>query len=239
MAIDQHASNLIDITVKAFNGTSSSVSPTDGISLIDSWISFLQSNSQRTDSQGSDALLADLNELKTALQEGNLDSTRIQDVVSNLTDQTKQMTDAADEDSKPRLNTLAEGLQGFNQQFSSPTQRDDSGKQAPMTSTVGGESTTSGGAGVSALGASDDDLSNRNGGTLSVDMDDTTGSDGGTTKARSSEETGDSGSSSTGNGDNSSATQRSRSDTARLDGMGVSGGSGDSDYSQSGGRSQY
>jgi len=67
-----------------------------------------------------------------------------------------------------------------------------------------------------------------------VDMDDTTGSNGGPTNDRfsASEEQGD-------DYTHSSTADKPRSDTARVDGPGISGGTGDADSSQSGGRSQY
>lgn len=64
-----------------------------------------------------------------------------------------------------------------------------------------------------------------------VDMDDTTGSDGGPKKDRSSDETGDSG--------YATEPNESRSDTNRVSGSGISGGTGDTATTQSGGRSQY
>lgn len=231
MAINQHASNLVDLTAKAFNGNVTSISPTDGISLIDSWITFLKS-----DDQAGNSVATPLNELKTELQSDNPDGVRVQQILADLASRTKQIATSADSDSKPRLNTLAEALEGFSQQISGASGPAATGGQAPMTSTVGGESTTSG-TGASAFGATDDDLSNRTGGTVSdesaVDTDDTTEGNGHSATSGSSE--GD---------DYSNSSQRdhghvSRSDTSRMSGMGVSGGTGDSDSSQSGGRSQY
>ena len=72
-----------------------------------------------------------------------------------------------------------------------------------------------------------------------VDMDDTTGSNGGSVKERFS---GEADTTSEGQGDDythSPTSDKSRSDTARVDGAGISGGTGDTDSSQSGGRSQY
>ena len=46
MALDQHAANLVDTTIKAFNGDATSISPMDGISLIDSWVSVLRDSGQ-------------------------------------------------------------------------------------------------------------------------------------------------------------------------------------------------
>ena len=66
-----------------------------------------------------------------------------------------------------------------------------------------------------------------------VDMDDLTGSDGGAAETdNTSDSEGDS-------LDPRRGSNESRSDTARIDGPGISGGTGDADSSQSGGRSQY
>lgn len=160
MALDQHASNLIDLTVKTFNGNVTNVSSMDGISLIDSWITFLQSNEQQNKS-----ILTGLNNLKTALQSGSLNGTSIQDTLNNLIDQSNQLIQSVDVDNNPKLTMLTETLQAFSQQLSGSSTPANTGGQAPMTSTVGGESTNSG-TGASAFTTEDDDeLSNRNGGT--------------------------------------------------------------------------
>ena len=235
MAIDQHASNLINTTVNAFNGDITSISPVDGISLIDSWISFL-----KTADQGDKSIVSGLSELKAELQSGTIDGTQVQSILKGLTEQTSQITKKADGDSQPKLNSLSEALQSFSQLLDG-SKKANTGGQAPMTSTVGGESTNSG-TGISAVDTNADDLSDRNGGTISndstVDMDDTTGSNGGSQEDRFS---GDNytDNSQSGNGDNSSVSHSSRSDTSRVAGIGVSGGTGDTDSSQSGGRSQY
>lgn len=68
-----------------------------------------------------------------------------------------------------------------------------------------------------------------------VDMDDTTGSNGGSAKERFSGESDNTGDDQEVDSDHTIA----RSDTARVDGTGISGGTGDTDISQAGGRSQY
>jgi hypothetical protein len=161
MAINQHASNLIDITVSAFNSQVASISPTDGLSLVDSWLSFL-----KADKQEDSPITHHLTALRTELQRSNLNGTRIQEILNELVGQTTHLANSAEADHTSGLTTLSDALQGFNQQLNSSTPMTNPDKQAPMTSTVGGESATSG-AGISALGMSDDDLSNRNGGTLS------------------------------------------------------------------------
>ncbi|GAB3035421.1 hypothetical protein [Spirosoma pulveris] len=239
MAMDQHAANLIGLTAKAFNGETAAISPTDGISLIDSWLSFLQSEERSSTSPLVDAL----SNLKAELQSGNPNGEHVERIIKALCDQTKQTVSTADEDNKPKLTFLSEALQGFGQQLTGKARRNTSGEQAPMTSTVGGESTHSG-AGVSGFDPSADDLTDRSGGTVSsgptVLMEDAANSDGASEPTRTPDESNDEGSSRVGPGDNSAAAKDSRSDTGnRMAGMGVSGGAGDADYSQSGGRSQY
>lgn len=226
MAIDQHASNLIDITVSAFNSDVSSLSPTDGLSLVDSWLSFLKS-----DGQENRPITSHLIALRTELLESNLNGDRIQAILNDLVGQTTQLADSAEADNKSGLTTLSDALQGFNQQLNAPTPMTDPNKQAPLTSTVGGESTTSG-AGISAVGASDDDLSNRNGGTVSsgpsATMNDSAGSNG-TTSDSSKETDRERGSQTTGNSSNSLISESDGANTGQVRGMGISGGESDSE----------
>lgn len=139
MPMNQHAANLISLTVNAFNGETAAISPTDGISLIDSWLSFLQAEGLK-DLPVIDAL----GNLKAELQSGNPNGEHVERIVKALCDQTKQTANKADEDNKPKLTFLAEAIQRFSQQLTGKARRDTSGEQAPMTSTVGGESTHSG-----------------------------------------------------------------------------------------------
>jgi hypothetical protein len=230
----QHAANLADVTINAFNGDVASISITDGISLIDSWVSILRDHDQATS-----AIADGLTELKAELQSGNPDGSQVRQLLDRLVGQTSQVTDtidAADSKTVTKANALVEALQSFSQQLSDSGKSANTSEQAPMTSTVGGESTNSG-VGTSGLDSSDDSLSGRSGGTISngpapsvsQETDDTST----ITTERSSGTSGDEGDS------NSSATHESRSDTGRVSGPGISGGAGDSDYSQSGGRSQY
>jgi hypothetical protein len=241
MALNEHAANLVDTTINAFNGDSTSISPMDGISLIDSWTSTL-----RDGGLDNNPVTSGLSELKTELQSGNPDGSRIQQILGELAEQVRGTADSADADAKIKLSSLAGSLEGFSQQLggsskmaamniepSDAVMPGESGGQAPMTSTVGGESTNSG-AGASVLSARDDDqLSNRTGGTTdngsALGMDDTTGSDGAQRKD------GGEYSYSTGagsGGDDYSAGSGTQS-------SGVSGGSAESGSGSSGGRSQY
>lgn len=166
MALDQHAANLVDTTINAFNGDATSVSPTDGISLIDSWISTLRNGDG---GQDTDSAVDALSELKTELQSGNPDGARIQQILDDMANQVKQTATSADADLKTTLSSLADALRGFSKQLggsskmasmntrpSDTVMPGESGGQAPMTSTVGGESTNSG-TGTSATGVNDED----------------------------------------------------------------------------------
>ena len=241
MALDQHAANLVDTTINAFNGDATSISPTDGISLIDSWISAL-----RNGGQDSNPVASGLSELKTELQSGNPDGSRIQQIVDDLANQAKQAATSADTDVQTKLTSLVSALQDFSQQLdgsssmaslntdpSDTVMPGQSGGQAPMTSTVGGESTNSG-TGTSAMNTNDDDqLTNRSDGTTEngtpVGMDDQTGSDGAQRQ--------DGGSYGSGYGTGSGGDDYSANSGTQS--SGVSGGSAESGRGSSGGRSQY
>ncbi len=233
MALDPHASNLISLTAKAFNGDVTNISPMDGLSLINSWTSFFQSTDQ-----ANSPVAKSLGGLRIELQNGNLNSEVIQSILNDLVQQAGQTTDSANPEDKPELSVLSEALQSFSQQINGESGPAQTGGQAPMTSTVGGNSATSG-VGAASFTPSNDDLADREGGTVDNEpdpyMDDTTGSDG----AGSTDGPERSDSNETGDSSYSSESQESRSDTGRVDGMGLSGGTGDSDTAQSGGRSQY
>lgn len=257
MALDQQASNLITTTINAFNGNSTTISPMDGISLIDSWVSTLRSTGQETN-----PVVGGLGDLKTELQSGNPDGTRIGQLINELADQLKAAADSAETDVQNRLNALVEALQGFSRQLSGSSggQRANN-QQAPMTSTVGGESTNSGTGASAYRTPNDDDFSDRIGGTTSVatGMDDPTGSDGGS--GGMDPDGGPSPAIGNNVSDNDSAmgmedttgnegVQRLNGDSAGSGGddysagsgtqrSGVSGGSADSGSGSSGGRSQY
>ena len=241
MALDQHAANLVDTTINAFNGDATSVSAIDGISLVDSWVTALRNGGEETN-----PVVSGLSELKAELQSGNPDGSRIRGILEDLANQANQAAMSADADVKTKLSLLVEALQGFSQQLggsskmaslnaepSDTAMPGQSGGQAPMTSTVGGESTNSG-TGTSATGMNDDDqLSNRTGGTTEngspVGMDDMTGSDG----ARRQ----DGGSYGSGYGTGSGGDDYGSNSGTQS--SGVSGGSAESGSGSSGGRSQY
>ncbi|WP_338875222.1 hypothetical protein WBJ53_06320 [Spirosoma sp. SC4-14] len=151
MAINQHAANLVDITVGAFNGDVTSISPMDGISLIDSWITTLR-NGKRTENEPNTISVANgLSELKAELQSGNPNGWHIRGILENLINQVKHTSGLAESDVKTKLLPLIESLEDFCQQLGGSPAPARKSERAPMTSTVGGESTT-GSVGTSALG---------------------------------------------------------------------------------------
>lgn len=160
MAINQHAANLVDITVGAFNGESASISPMDGISLIDSWITTLREK-KKTESEPNTISVANgLSELKAELQSGNPNGWHIRGILENLINQVKLTSGVAESDVKTKLAPLIEALEGFCQQLGgSPTPAHKSDR-APMTSTVGGESTHNG------VGTSANDMDNSSDGGM-------------------------------------------------------------------------
>lgn len=162
MALDQHVSNLVTTTINAFNGNAVAISPMDGISLIDSWISALRNTDQSTN-----PVVSGLSSLKAELQNGNPDGTLIQQFLEEIVDELKVAADSAETDVQTRLNALVEALSGFSQQLGGSSKMQNAqNQQAPMTSTVGGESTTTGAGASTYRTNDDDDLSNRNGGAV-------------------------------------------------------------------------
>jgi len=161
MAFEQQASGLIDQTIQAFNGNVTAVSPQDGITLIDSWISAFRSTDEQANPI-SDSLSA----LKTELQKGNPSTSEISTILKALTDQARDAANSADTGVQTRINALVDALGSFQQQLTGQAGPANTGGQAPMSSTVGGNSSTSG-AGTTTSGS-----------TQSY-MDDPTGSDGG------------------------------------------------------------
>ena len=85
MAQLQFASSLIDQTISTFNGNVAAVSPQDGLSLLNNWISTLHTNAEP-----ANPLVANLQALTGQLQNGNPDSEQIQSLLKNLAEQTRQ-----------------------------------------------------------------------------------------------------------------------------------------------------
>lgn len=105
---NQGASALIDQTVQALNGSPSDVSPTDGTSVIDSWISTLGSDSPVSSS---------LSQLKQALQSSSPDGDEISSILLSLSEQTESAASSADGNTQSSLQELAQSLKSFSQQL--------------------------------------------------------------------------------------------------------------------------
>ncbi|CCH51869.1 hypothetical protein BN8_00825 [Fibrisoma limi BUZ 3] len=160
MAFEQQASGLIDQTIQTFNGNVTAVSPQDGITLIDSWISAFRSTDEQANPI-SDSLTA----LKTELQKGNPSTSEISTILKALTDQARNAANSADTGVQTQVNALVDALKSFQQQLTGQAGPANTGGQAPMASTVGGNSSTSG-------------VGTTTSGSTQSYMDDPTGSDG-------------------------------------------------------------
>ncbi|MBO0935594.1 hypothetical protein J2I47_03440 [Fibrella sp. HMF5335] len=102
-----NASALAEQTVQALSGNPASVSPTDGASLIDSWISSL----------GSNPLANDLSSLKSALQSSNPDGQEISSLLMSLSQQTAAAASQAGGSAQGSLQQLASALESFGNQI--------------------------------------------------------------------------------------------------------------------------
>lgn len=128
----QFASALIDETVQTFNGGVTTVSPTDGINLIDHWISALHSGDNSTN-----PVAHTLSELKMQLQDGSPNSGAILGLIQELADQTHQAAQQVDGDEQQALAELASSLRGFGQQLSGNGSVDDQSRQGDMDDPTG------------------------------------------------------------------------------------------------------
>jgi hypothetical protein len=112
MALNQHAANLVDITVNAFNGDSSSIAEMDGISLVNSWITTLRSGDYNTM-----AVANGLSALRDELQSGNPNGWHVRGILENLVNLVKQMATSEESDVKTKLVPLVDALEEFSHQL--------------------------------------------------------------------------------------------------------------------------
>lgn len=103
----QDASALAEQTVQALSGSPTSVSPTDGATLIDNWISSLG---------GSSPLSSDLSALKVALQSNSPDGQEISSLLMSLSQQTAAAASQAGGNAQGSLQQLASALESFGKQ---------------------------------------------------------------------------------------------------------------------------
>jgi hypothetical protein len=116
MQANQQTTQLLNQTIDTFNGDTQAISPTDGISLIDNWISALHSGDASTNPVAST-----LNELKAELQRGNPDTESIRSFLEQLATQAQHAGETADGENQSTLNELAMALQSFRQQLGGDT----------------------------------------------------------------------------------------------------------------------
>jgi hypothetical protein len=127
----QFASELIDETVQTFNGGVTAISPTDGVALIDNWISALHSGDESTN-----PIAHTLSELRMELQ-GGMDVGQIQSTIQELAEQTKQASQSVDGSEKDSLVQLASALQTFGQQITSGNTQGNQSRQSEMDDPTG------------------------------------------------------------------------------------------------------
>ena len=134
MAQSQFASPLIDQTVNAFNGDVTAVSPQDGLSLLNNWISTLH-----TDTETANPVVANLHQLTLQLQSGNPDMEQIQTLLKALAEQTRQAGQSVDEaGQRASLNELAAAVASFGAQLAGERGPAKTGGNATAGPTVGG-----------------------------------------------------------------------------------------------------
>ncbi|GAA4450120.1 hypothetical protein GCM10023189_10270 [Nibrella saemangeumensis] len=138
MAQSQFATALIDETINTFNGSVTTISPMDGIALIDNWVSALHSGDASTNPVANT-----LSELKLELQSGNPKTDRIEDILDQLVEETRGFADSAEDNQRPSLNMLAAALDTFRKQLAGESGPANTGGNAPGGGTVSGMSTTS------------------------------------------------------------------------------------------------
>jgi hypothetical protein len=129
MQTNQQTTQLLNRTIETFNGDAQVISPTDGVSLIDNWISALHSGDASTN-----PIASTLSELKAELQRGNPDSESIRTFLEQLATQAQQAGETTEPAAQSVLNELAMALQSFGQQLGGEDDPAKTGSQAPMTS---------------------------------------------------------------------------------------------------------
>ncbi|TAE29427.1 MAG: hypothetical protein EAZ91_12835 [Cytophagales bacterium] len=162
MQPNTQTTQLMTQTIDAFNGDVQTISPTDGVSLIDNWISALHSGDASTN-----PIASMLSELKAELQRSSPDTETIRTILEQLSTQARQAGDAADGAVQSSLSELSQALQSFGQQLGGERGPAKTGGQAPMMSTTSNQSTSGVGTGGIDMGG--------------IDMDDQTGGNAGTT----------------------------------------------------------
>ena len=129
---NQQTTQLIDRTIQAFNGDVIAISPTDGITLIDRWISALHSGDASTN-----PIASALSELKMELQRSNPNIAQVESILVDLADQAQKAAQKVDGATQSALMELSSSLKSLSDQISGKRGPANTSGRAPMTSTVG------------------------------------------------------------------------------------------------------
>jgi ABC-type transporter Mla subunit MlaD len=109
----QFAAALLAETLETFNGSTTIVSPTDGISLIDNWISALHSGDETIN-----PIAHTLSELRMQLQDSSPSGSAIESLIQDLANQAEQASHDLEGAQQQTVQQLAQALRDFGRQLS-------------------------------------------------------------------------------------------------------------------------
>ncbi|RYF75532.1 MAG: hypothetical protein EOO39_06780 [Cytophagaceae bacterium] len=147
----QFATALINETVTTFSGGAETVSSTDGISLIENWISALHSGDESTN-----PIAHTLSELRMQLQNGTPNVGQIQTILEELTEQTRNAAKSVDGGEQMSLIELSDALKGFSERLGGKRSGDGSAG-ATVAPSVGASTGNSDDDSIGASGAAQQD----------------------------------------------------------------------------------
>lgn len=147
----QFATALVNETVNTFSGGAETVSPTDGISLIENWISALHSGDESTN-----PIAHTLSELRMQLQNNTPNVGQIQSLLDELTEQTRNVARSVDGGEQMSLIELSDALKGFSQRLAGNRSGDGSAP-ATVAPSVGASSASNDDDSLGASGAAQQD----------------------------------------------------------------------------------
>ncbi|MBO0950270.1 hypothetical protein [Fibrella forsythiae] len=148
----QFATALINETVTTFSGGAETVSPTDGISLIENWISALHSGDESTN-----PIAHTLSELRMQLQNGTPNVGQIQTILEELTEQTRNAAKSVDGGEQLSLIELSDALKGFGERLDGKRSGDGSAGATVAPSVGASTSTRNDDDSIGASGAAQQD----------------------------------------------------------------------------------
>lgn len=108
METNQQPTELIDTTVSALtDGGITSIVPTDGVSLINSWLKVLG------ESPATQQIHTSLEELKSQLESGYPDPVTVRNIIFDLSEQLNVQASSAAHEYREPLRKLSDAIQGF------------------------------------------------------------------------------------------------------------------------------